>query len=82
MSAQTPQLTMEKVWVLVIGDRAWGRGPTLYKALKELVDAGGSQRKYIAYLIHKDSYVDGMGSLTFPHDFPPREIHRVGVKES
>jgi hypothetical protein len=67
--------------ILVIGDRAWGRGPTLGEALDNLKKSGGSRKCYIAYLAEADTYVDSMGYLSFPHhDNPPREFHRVGVK--
>lgn len=71
----------EDMEILVIGDRAWGRAKTLSEALANMVKNGGSRRCYIAYIATSDSRVDPDGSLCFPHDCPPKEFHRVGIKK-
>lgn len=65
--------------ILVIGDQVWGKGDTLNEALKNM-RKNGQSKAYIAYIIHPDSWVDGMGSISYPTDYPPKEFHRVGVK--
>lgn len=67
--------SLADVEVLVYGDRVWGRGPTLAEAEAK----AGRPRKYVAFLVHKDTYVDDLGSLQFPLPFTPREIFRQGV---
>ncbi len=70
---------LDPVWVLVFADRAWGKAETLRQALKNAADAnsGRAVRKYVVYLVHKDTYVDSMGRLSYPLPWHPREIHRV-----
>lgn len=63
--------------ILVIGDCVWGKGETLSEALAKMREHGGRSRYYIAYLVHPDSWVDGMGAISYPSDYPPKEIYRV-----
>jgi len=69
------------VKILAYGDRAWGKGGTLGEALKNLVKAGGSRRRYIAYVVHPDTWITEMGYFCFPSGHEPKEIHRVGLKK-
>ena len=64
--------------ILVIGPNVWGRGDTLKEALKN----ASRPKKYIAYIAHPESRVDFMGNITFPMDYPPKEIDRKGVAAS
>lgn len=72
-------MNMNDVWVLVVGDRVWGKGETMKEALTKMRKNGKSS-KYLVYIAHKDSYVDDMGSLCYPKDCPPKLIHKVGIK--
>ena len=69
--------------VLTITHHYWGMGDTLNEALNKMRKAGARDKKhYIAYIVHPDTRVSPMdGSLNYPIDFPPKEIHRVGIKE-
>jgi hypothetical protein len=63
--------------VLVIGDRVWGRGPTLPEALEAVRKANGRKpREYIVYACHPDTRVDDMGYMRHPKGFEPKEIWR------
>ena len=77
-------MKMEEVVIITIGDRCWGKGLTLDEALANMVKEGGSsnRRHYVAFLAHKESYVDEVsGGISYPlAQGKPREIHRVGVK--
>lgn len=64
--------------ILTIGMFAWGMGDTLDESLKNMVKAGGKRNNYIAYVAHPDSNVNGMGDISYPTGFPPKEFHRVG----
>lgn len=68
----------EDMKILVIGDRVWGKGDTLKKALEK----AQKPRHYFAYIIHPDSYVDEMGTLVYNSDFPPKKIHEVLPKKA
>ena len=67
--------SLDDVLVLVFGDRVWGKGPTLRAAL----DKARKPRKYVAFVVHKDTYVDDLGSLQYPLPFALREILRRGL---
>lgn len=71
----------EDMIILVVGDRAWGRGQTLDEALSQLKKAGGSKRCYIAYIAAPGTYIDEDGRTCFPQGNPPKYFHRVGVPE-
>lgn len=71
----------EDMKVLVIGAYVWGKGNTLTEALKNMRKNGKSS-KYIAYIVHPDSWVDGMGAISYPSGYAPKEIHRVGIPQN
>jgi hypothetical protein len=71
-----PENKLADIQVLVVGRGVWGRGPTLRDALV----AAQRPKKYIVYLCHSDTNVDFLGRLDYPIAYPPREIHRVGIK--
>jgi hypothetical protein len=75
-------MTPEQMKILVVGDRAWGKADTLGEALTNMVQSGGKRSQFIAYVVHPDSTITGMGDISYPTDFPPKEIHRVGVKKA
>jgi hypothetical protein len=78
--AEDKALPLTEVKILVISQNYWGKGKTLREALANMRKAGGQTRRYVAYLAHPDSYVDGMGYITAPTGFRPIEFHRVGIK--
>lgn len=71
-------MTPEETIILVVGDRAWGKGATLDEARDKMVQCGGKRCHYVAYVAHPDTRVDEMGDLCFPTDQRPKLIHRAG----
>ncbi len=65
--------SLDDVIILVVADRAWGRGATLEEALKK-VPGRLKPRKYKAYLTHKSTYIDDIGAAIYPTGFAPRLI--------
>ena len=62
--------------VIVIGtNQGWGRGWTFRTAW----DNADKPKGYVAFLAHRETSVSSFdGSLTYPLDYPPRELDRVG----
>jgi len=70
--------------ILAIGDRCWGKGNSVDEAIKNMRQHAPpeARNRYILYVCHPDTRVCEDGALAFPHDIPPKEIQRKGVKKS
>lgn len=79
MPTETKIVSPADMKILVVGDRAWGKGDTLRSALDELARSGGRRNYYKAFIVHPDSYVTDMGSISYPLDYPPKEFHKIGM---
>jgi hypothetical protein len=71
------KLKISEIKILVVGPNVWGRGDTLTEAIAN----ASKPKQYIAYIVHPSTYVDGMGMLSYPGDYPPKEFHRHRMKE-
>jgi hypothetical protein len=59
--------------VIVFGsNHLWAIAPTL----KEAVSKAERPKQWIAYSIHPDTTVDGMGMMTYPKGHAPIELER------
>jgi hypothetical protein len=79
MTDSPKKLKLADVSFIVLGERVWGKGDTLTDALANM-RKNGSSSKYVAFVVHPDSNVNIMGNIGFPVGFPPKEVHRVGIK--
>lgn len=68
----------EDMKILVIGTGVWGKGDDVHEALAHMRREGSASKKYLVYIIHPDSYVDGMGRINYPVDYPPKKIMERG----
>ena len=75
-------MRLEDVKIMVIGPGVWGKGDTLTEALAMAKKAGDPCRHYLAYIIHPDTWVDDDGAICSPHEFRPKEFHRVLPKKA
>jgi hypothetical protein len=81
MAAKGKQVSIVDLKVIVIGDNFyWGKGETLEEAIK----LASHPKRYVAYITHPDSTVDGMGGVSYPagDSNRPKVIARKGIKQS
>ena len=66
---------LTRLKIIVMGDNfEWAKADTIEEAAKII----RNPKKYVAFLVHPDSTVTGMGAVTYPDGFAPKVISRKG----
>lgn len=64
--------------IIVVGDNfCWGKGDTVEEARRN----ADNPRKYLVYVVHPDSTVNGMGGIEYPAGSKPWLIERHGMPQ-
>lgn len=75
-------MLLSDVRFLAIARNFWGLGATPKEALKKLRLAGAGRGRvaFQMFIVHKDTFVAGIGSVNYPLEHEPIEIERRNIE--